>query len=43
MSKTFTEHVVPVINTKIKIQIKLLFMQDNTPSHSAKHRQTEFV
>ena len=41
-SKTFTEHVIPVIDTKIKIQTKLLFMQDNTP-HSAKHMQMKFV
>ena len=42
-SKTFTEHVVPVIDIKIKIQTELLFMQDNTSPYSAKHTQTEFV
>ena len=43
MFKSFIEHVVPVVDTKIKIYIKLLFMQDNAPPHAAKHTQAEFV
>ena len=42
-AKSFTEHIVPVIDNEIHIHTELIFQEDNTPVHSAKYTQAEFV